>query len=127
MIADGEPEKDREGAGRMTSALELYYYTWDNNYLDFAERTLAYLLRTQKEDGAYPQLENFAPFLQRYVTLTGIRIDLLDRARKASSLALKSISVEKLLHVNAENKNKSSGSHRRQGYWDHQSSRRLHR
>ena len=35
-----------------------------------------------------------------------VRSDLLDRARKASSVALKSISVGKLLQVTANNRNK---------------------
>ena len=35
-----------------------------------------------------------------------VRSDLLDRARKASSLALKSIIVAKALHVNAKKSNK---------------------
>ena len=63
----------REGSGRTTSACALYFATWDNDYLDFLERTVDCLLGTQKEDGSFPQWEDFAPFLQRYVDLTGSR------------------------------------------------------
>jgi|GEM_PF-3925182 len=37
-----------------------------------------------------------------------VRSDLLDRARKASSVALKSIAVAPLLNVNVKNNNKQA-------------------
>ena len=73
LIADGKPQPHREGSGRTTSAVALYFLTWDNDYLEFFERTVDRLLSTQREDGSFPQWENFAPFLQRYVALTGSR------------------------------------------------------
>jgi hypothetical protein len=73
MLADGKPLAHREGSGRATSACALYYYTWDNDYLDFLERTVDTLLGTQKEDGSFPQWEDFSPYLQRYVDLTKSR------------------------------------------------------
>ena len=73
LIADGKPLPHREGAGRSTSAAALYFLTWDNDYLEFLERTVDTLLNTQEEDGRFPQWENFAPYLQRYVDLTGSR------------------------------------------------------
>lgn len=73
LIADGKPLAHREGAGRATSSAALYFLTWDNDYLEFLERTVDTLLNTQEEDGRFPQWENFSPYLQRYVDLTGSR------------------------------------------------------
>lgn len=70
LLENGRAQPHREGSGRLTSAIALYLHTWDNAYLDFIERTLERLLSTQAEDGAFPQWEDFAPFLQRYVELT---------------------------------------------------------
>lgn len=71
LIDDGAPLIHREGSGRATSASALYLLTWDNDYLEFLERTIDVLLKSQREDGSFPQWENFAPFLQRYIDLTG--------------------------------------------------------
>ena len=69
----GKPCNHREGSGRTTSACALYFLTWNNDYLEFLERTVDRLLSTQAGDGSFPQWENFAPFLQRYVDLTQSR------------------------------------------------------
>ena len=73
----------REGSGRLTSACALYFLTWDNDYLDLIERTVDRLLGTQRDDGSFPQWEDFAPFLQRYVDLTGSRRGMEAMARWA--------------------------------------------
>lgn len=73
LLDDGRPLPHREGSARATSAAALYFLTWDNEYLEFLERTVDALLDTQREDGGFPQWENFAPYLQRYVDLTGSR------------------------------------------------------
>lgn len=83
LIADGKPLPHREGSGRATSAAALYFLTWDNDYLEFLERTVDTLLDTQAEDGGFPQWENFAPYLQRYVDLTGSRRAMAAMARWA--------------------------------------------
>jgi len=81
LIADGKAMAHREGSGRVTSAIALYINTWDNDYLDFIDRTINALLATQREDGSFPQWENFAPFLQRYVDLTASRRGMAAMAR----------------------------------------------
>ena len=78
LLAHPKPRPHREGSGRVTSAVALYQDTWDNDYLEFIERHIDCLLGTQAADGSFPQWENFAPFLQRYVEQTGSR-----RARQA--------------------------------------------
>lgn len=70
LVDHGRAHAHREGSGRLTSAAELYFQTWDNDYLDFVRRTADALLSTQRENGSFPQWENFAPYLQRYVNLT---------------------------------------------------------
>jgi hypothetical protein len=85
LIKDGSAQSHREGSGRATSACELYYYTWDNDYLDFLERTVDCLLKTQNEDGSFPQWENFAPFLQRYIELTQSRRGMTAMAKWSAS------------------------------------------
>jgi len=81
LIEHGRAYPHREGSGRCTSACALYFHTWDNDYLDFAERTVDCLLGTQREDGSFPQWEDFAPFLQRYVDLTNSRRGMKAMAR----------------------------------------------
>ncbi len=81
LLADGRAQQHREGSGRATSACELYFHTWDNDYLDFLERTVERLLNTQAEDGRFPQWENFAPFLERYIGLTRSRRAMQAMAR----------------------------------------------
>ena len=71
----------REGSGRATSCAALYFYTWDNDYLDLLDRTVGALFRTQREDGGFPQWENFAPYLQRYIDLTQSRQGMKVMAR----------------------------------------------
>ncbi|MEA3403534.1 MAG: hypothetical protein U9R79_19990 [Armatimonadota bacterium] len=83
LLEDGKPRPHREGAARATSAAALYFLTWDNDYLEFLERTVDTLLDTQREDGSFPQWENFAPYLQRYVDLTGSRRAMAATARWA--------------------------------------------
>jgi hypothetical protein len=73
LLWDGRPLPHREGSGRATSAAALYFKTWNNAYLEFFEKTVERLLSTQREDGSFPQWENFAPYLQRYVDLTQSR------------------------------------------------------
>jgi hypothetical protein len=89
LLADGAAQIHREGSGRVTSAIALYFHTWDNNYLDFIERTIDVLLGTQREDGSFPQWEDFAPFLQRYVELTGSRRGKTAMIRWADSVCKK--------------------------------------
>ncbi len=81
LVADGKPLPHREGSGRATSTAALYFLTWDNDYLEFLERTVDTLLNTQEEDGRFPQWENFAPYLQRYVDLTRSRRAMAAMAR----------------------------------------------
>jgi hypothetical protein len=83
LLRDGKPLPHREGSGRATSASALYFLTWDNDYLEFLERTADTLLNTQREDGSFPQWENFAPYLQRYVDLTRSRRGMKALARWA--------------------------------------------
>ncbi len=83
LVADGRPHAHREGSGRATSAAACYFHTWDNDYLEFLERTVDKLLGTQREDGSFPQWENFAPFLQHYVDLTQSRRGMKAMARWA--------------------------------------------
>ena len=73
LVADGRALPHREGSGRATSACALYHLTWDNDYLEFLERTMDTLLNSQREDGSFPQWENFAPSFQRYIDLTRSR------------------------------------------------------
>ncbi|MDP6111650.1 MAG: hypothetical protein QGF00_32930 [Planctomycetota bacterium] len=73
LLWDGRPLPHREGSGRATSAAALYFKTWDNAYLEFLEKTVERLLSTQREDGSFPQWEDFAPYLQRYVDVTQSR------------------------------------------------------
>ena len=73
LLSQPRPRAHREGAGRATSAVALYQATWDNDYLEFVERHLDALLGTQRDDGTFPQWENFAPYLQRYIEQTGAR------------------------------------------------------
>jgi len=87
LITDGKPQPHREGSGRATSAAELYYATWDNDYLEFLERTADTLLDTQAEDGSFPQWENFAPWMQRYIDLTRSRRAMDAMARWADWIA----------------------------------------
>jgi len=86
LIADGKAHIHREGSGRATSACALYFLTWDNDYLEFLERTIDRLLSSQREDGSFPQWEDFAPFLQRYVDLTRSRHGMKAMARWADSV-----------------------------------------
>ncbi len=70
----------REGSGRAVSAIELYFQTWNNDYLEFI---------TNAMDKWRPGLRavrppwngwwGFAPALERYIDLTGMpeAIDLL--------------------------------------------------
>ena len=81
LIEHGRAYAHREGSGRCTSACALYFYTWNNDYLDFVERTVDRLLGTQREDGGFPQWEDFAPYLQRYVDLTNSRRGMKAMAR----------------------------------------------
>ena len=81
LVADGRPLPHREGSGRATSTCALYFLTWDNDYLEFLERTVDTLLNSQSEDGRFPQWENFAPYLQRYVDLTQSRRGMKAMAR----------------------------------------------
>jgi len=87
LLEDGKPLPHREGSGRATSAAALYFLTWDNDYLEFLERTVHTLLNTQQEDGGFPQWENFAPYLQRYVDLTRSRRAMAAMARWADWIA----------------------------------------
>ena len=70
LLSQPRPHAHREGAGRTTSAVALYQATWDNDYLEFVERHIDALLGTQLHDGSFPQWENFAPYLQRYIEQT---------------------------------------------------------
>ena len=70
LLEDGRAGDGRFGSARVTSACALYRRTWDNGYLEFLERTMAKMLDT-REGGVFPGWANFAPFLQRYVALTG--------------------------------------------------------
>jgi len=83
LVAHGRAYPHREGSGRTTSACALYFLTWDNDYLEFLERTVACLLNTQREDGSFPQWENFAPYLQRHVDLTQSRRSMKAMAKWA--------------------------------------------
>ena len=40
LIESRRALQHREGSGRTTSACELYFNSWDNDYLDFIERTV---------------------------------------------------------------------------------------
>lgn len=87
IINDGRAQAHREGSGRATSAIAVYFLTWDNDYLEFFERTVDTLLGTQREDGSFPQWENFAPYLQRYIDLTQSRRGMDAMARWADWVA----------------------------------------
>lgn len=69
----GRMRDDRAGAGRITTAIAAYWHTWDNDYLEFIDRHVAHQEHMRETDPARFQRGrgNFAPYLQRYVELTG--------------------------------------------------------
>jgi hypothetical protein len=94
LLEDGRPYAGREGAGRATSACELYFYTWDNDYLEFLERTIDCILKTQNADGEFSGTwENFSPFLQRYVELTQSRRGMSAMIKWSDSSSIKNESI----------------------------------
>ncbi len=66
-----QPFGHREGAGTCAALLELYKDTLDERYLKVADDLARHLISTQKDDGSFPQWENYAPWLERYCELTG--------------------------------------------------------
>jgi len=72
------PFGHREGAGTCAALLELYQETLDPRLLEIATALAKHLLASQREDGSFPQWEDYAPWLERYCELTG------DAAAKAA-------------------------------------------
>lgn len=68
---DRSPFGHREGAGTCAAMIELYKDTLDQRYFDYAKKIADYMITTQKEDGSFPQWENYAPWLERWWELTG--------------------------------------------------------
>ena len=60
----------REGAGTMAALLEFYKEIWDPPYRVIIDRYFEHMLGTQRDDGSFPQWENYAPWLERYWELT---------------------------------------------------------
>lgn len=65
------PFGHRGGAGTCSALIELYRATLDERYFDYAERLARHLISTQREDGSFPQWENYAPWLELWWELTG--------------------------------------------------------
>lgn len=70
LLGDPGVRRGRAGSGRITSALAAYWHTWDNDYLEFAERHLAQWFENPP---AHPGNIVFAPSIERYIDLTGSR------------------------------------------------------
>lgn len=77
----------REGAGVISSLIDLYQATWDEDYRKIIDKMVDYMFTTQNMGktnqvlsieskkvlpyGAFPQWENYAPWLEKYWDLTG--------------------------------------------------------
>lgn len=70
IAANPAPFGHREGAGTCAALIELYRDTLDQRYFDYARRLAEHLISTQREDGSFPQWENYAPWLERWWELT---------------------------------------------------------
>jgi hypothetical protein len=68
---DRSPFGHREGAGTCAAMIELYRATLDQRYFAYAQKLANHLISTQREDGSFPQWENYAPWLERWWELTG--------------------------------------------------------
>lgn len=73
-----KPFGHREGAGTCAALLALYEETLDPRLREIATELAKHLLSTQRDDGSFPQWENYAPWLERYCELSG------DAAAKAA-------------------------------------------
>src|SRR6185503_11328214 len=51
LLVQNKTSISREGSGQLTSLVELYYRTWDNDVLDLMERQVDKYVTSQKEDG----------------------------------------------------------------------------
>jgi len=66
-----KPFGHREGAGTCAALLALYDETLDPRLREIAGEIANHLLSTQREDGSFPQWEDYAPWLERWCELTG--------------------------------------------------------
>ncbi|OGV51606.1 MAG: hypothetical protein A2017_08395 [Lentisphaerae bacterium GWF2_44_16] len=91
-----KPFGHREGAGTTSSLIDLYQATWDEGYKKIIDKQMEYMLSTQNMEeknqnatapkqnsdnkalsnselpyGAFPQWENYAPWIEKYWLLTG--------------------------------------------------------
>ena len=90
----GKPFGTRSGAGVTSSLIDLYQATWDEDYRKIIDKMVDHLFTTQNMEktnqvssienneaktlskevlpyGAFPQWENYAPWLEKYWDLTG--------------------------------------------------------
>jgi len=71
LLENPATNTSREGSGRIISAIALYYHTWNNDYLEFIDRTIRSYEVEQQEDGSFSNfLVTWTPHFQRYYDLT---------------------------------------------------------
>lgn len=80
----------REGSGRIISAVELFLKTWDNDYLEFADRHVRTYIQQQMPNGDFPRhpsLTFWTPSLSKFVDLT--------RSKKTENLIVRHMNLLK--------------------------------